>query len=118
MPSTVTSHFTYNAAIKALRITFVSGIVYEYENVPEFVYTNMKETGAKCFFSIKGLKTNTGLRKLLFDNSTIGKQTKSATRRFRYISAYFNLNVKPPPRPNWYMVEYVETPAPAPPVPK
>ena len=50
MPSTVISSFRYERASKILCITFVSGAVYEYKEVPEEVYLAMKESKSKGIF--------------------------------------------------------------------
>jgi len=47
MPSTVIAAFNYYADTQTLRIRFVSGIVYDYKNVPEKVYTAMKASFSK-----------------------------------------------------------------------
>ncbi|MEO6454986.1 MAG: KTSC domain-containing protein [Ginsengibacter sp.] len=47
MPSSVVSAISYNAATATLRITFVSGMIYDYKNVPEEVYTALKTSGSK-----------------------------------------------------------------------
>jgi hypothetical protein len=65
MPSTVISHFSYDATVKALRITTVSGLVYEYENVPESVYVNMKESRAKGIFFNKEIKDKYEWKKIM-----------------------------------------------------
>ena len=65
MPSTVISHFSYDATVKALRITTVSGLVYEYENVPESVYVNMKESRAKGIFFNKEIKDKYEWKKII-----------------------------------------------------
>ncbi len=53
MPSTVISAFHYDPATAAMRIIFVSGNVYEYKNVPEKIYKEMKASGSKgSYFNI------------------------------------------------------------------
>jgi hypothetical protein len=47
MPSTVIAAIDYNLSRSLLRITFVSGLVYEYKDVPEAVYVEMKASGSK-----------------------------------------------------------------------
>lgn len=57
MPSTVISSFSYDNATATLTVKFISGMVYEYKNVPEEVYLAMKTSGAKGIYlnqSIKG----------------------------------------------------------------
>ena len=47
MPSTVVLRFSFDAPSQTLRITFVSGMVYEYRNVPVEIYEAMKNSGSK-----------------------------------------------------------------------
>lgn len=47
MPSSVVSHISYNAQTATLRITYVSGTVYDYLDVPEDVYNEMKKAFSK-----------------------------------------------------------------------
>ena len=47
MPSTVISSISYDAPSSTLRITFVSGMIYDYKNVPKNVYQALKTSGAK-----------------------------------------------------------------------
>jgi len=50
MPSTVVAHSHYDASTSTLRITYVSGAVYDYKNVPQSVYEDMKASGSKGIF--------------------------------------------------------------------
>ena len=57
MPSSVVAAMKYDADASRLRIIFVSGKVYDYQNVPEYVYDAMKAAGSKGTFlntEIKG----------------------------------------------------------------
>ena len=47
MPSTVISNFFYNESSRTLKIVFVSGMIYEYKNVPVKIYEAMKMSGSK-----------------------------------------------------------------------
>jgi hypothetical protein len=47
MPSSVVSTFNYIPQSGTLRVVFVSGTVYDYKNVPEEVYKEMKSSGSK-----------------------------------------------------------------------
>lgn len=47
MPSTVIKSIQYDATAARLRVEFVSGMVYEYQDVPEAVYLGLKTSGAK-----------------------------------------------------------------------
>lgn len=57
MPSSVVAAMEYDANTAKLRIIFVSGKVYDYKNVPEDVYNQMKTSASKGTFlntEIKG----------------------------------------------------------------
>jgi hypothetical protein len=56
MPSTVISYFTYFPSSETLRIAFVSGIVYDYINVPVSIYRDMKEAYSKGTYFNKYIK--------------------------------------------------------------
>jgi hypothetical protein len=56
MPSTVINHFNYNTESAVLRVTFVSGIVYEYKAVPKKVYEKMKASASKGKFLNENIK--------------------------------------------------------------
>ncbi|MGZ8511702.1 MAG: KTSC domain-containing protein [Chitinophagaceae bacterium] len=47
MPSTVVSSIHFNATNSILRVIFVSGLIYDYKNVPEKVYKAMKTSSSK-----------------------------------------------------------------------
>lgn len=50
MPSSVVSAILYYPDTFTLRIVFVSGMVYDYERVPEKVYKKMKAATSKGAF--------------------------------------------------------------------
>lgn len=50
MPSSVVAAIQYDAKSSTLRITYVSGMIYDYENVPENLYEAMKKTFSKGAF--------------------------------------------------------------------
>jgi hypothetical protein len=50
MPSTVVAHSHYDEVTATLRITYVSGAVYDYKDVPKQVYDDMKSSGSKGIF--------------------------------------------------------------------
>ena len=56
MPSSVIRKYEYNAEAEVLTITFVSGIIYDYLEVPEQVYLQMKSTLAKGIFFNQHIK--------------------------------------------------------------
>ncbi len=47
MPSSVVSAISYDSQSQTLRVIFVSGTVYNYKEVPEQVYKEMKTSGSK-----------------------------------------------------------------------
>lgn len=58
MPSTVISKFYYNTVTCTLRIIFVTGMVYDYKNVPREVYEEIRASFSKgIYFNqyIKGI---------------------------------------------------------------
>lgn len=56
MPSTVIANIMYDAVTANLRITFVSGMIYEYKNVPQEVYNALKTSGAKGIYLNRNIK--------------------------------------------------------------
>ncbi len=50
MPSTVISKFEYDVALERLRVTFISGLIYDYLKVPVSVYEEMKSSFSKGIF--------------------------------------------------------------------
>ncbi len=42
MPSTVVKSIEFNVETSTLRITFISGMIYNYKDVPEDVYIALK----------------------------------------------------------------------------
>ncbi|MDB5198641.1 MAG: ATPase protein [Chitinophagaceae bacterium] len=56
MPSSVISTMSYDAATATLRITFVSGMIYDYKNVPEEIYHALKTSGAKGIYLNQHIK--------------------------------------------------------------
>jgi hypothetical protein len=57
MPSSVVADMEYNEAARTLRITYVSGMVYDYLKVPLSVYKEMKAASSKgtyLNYQIKG----------------------------------------------------------------
>lgn len=57
MPSSVVRYFHYNPDTQILRVTFVSGMIYDYLEVPATVYEEMKASSSKGIFlntEIKG----------------------------------------------------------------
>jgi hypothetical protein len=56
MPSSVILHTRYNIKTATLKITFVSGLVYEYKNVPEEKYNAMMTSGSKGIYFNQHIK--------------------------------------------------------------
>ncbi len=50
MPSSVVAHIDYNRDSLILTITFISGLVYAYKQVPEDVYKEMKSAPSKGIY--------------------------------------------------------------------
>jgi hypothetical protein len=64
MPSSVVSKMLYNEETETLRIVYVSGMVYDYKNVPLEVYQAMKTSGSKGTFLNKHIKGNFEFEKI------------------------------------------------------
>lgn len=64
MPSSVVAHMMYNADTRKLRIIFVSGMVYDYKDVPEAVYLAMKSAGSKGIYLNKHIKGHYNFKKV------------------------------------------------------
>jgi hypothetical protein len=47
MPSSVVAAIKYDPRSATLRVVFVSGMVYDYKEVPEKIYTDMKTASSK-----------------------------------------------------------------------
>ena len=58
MPSSVVAAIRYDASSSTLRVVYVSGTVYDYKNVPEKVYNEMKKASSKGEFLNKEIKPN------------------------------------------------------------
>jgi KTSC domain-containing protein len=56
MPSTVISQYSYDPAKQVLRVVFVSGLIYNYKNVPQEVYNEMKMSISKGTYLNKHIK--------------------------------------------------------------
>ncbi|HEY8955686.1 KTSC domain-containing protein [Chitinophaga sp.] len=64
MPSSVVAHMIYDADKRTLRIIFVSGMVYDYKDVPETVYLAMKSSGSKGIYLNKYIKGHYDFEKI------------------------------------------------------
>jgi len=58
MPSSVVAAMTYDPGSSTLRVRFVSGMVYDYKNVPEKVFKQMKNAASKGTFLNQYIKGN------------------------------------------------------------
>jgi hypothetical protein len=58
MPSSVVAAMTYDPHSSTLRVRFVSGMVYDYKNVPEEVFKAMKNATSKGTFLNQYIKGN------------------------------------------------------------
>jgi hypothetical protein len=64
MPSTVVSYIHYFPATQILRVSYVSGAVYDYKNVPEEIYKAMKNAFSKGTYLNKYVKGNYSFEKV------------------------------------------------------
>lgn len=64
MPSSVISTISYDKAQAILKIIFVSGMIYNYENVPEEIYDGLLSSGSKGIFFNQYIKGNYKFKKL------------------------------------------------------
>ena len=58
MPSSVVSSIQYDAGKATLTISFVSGRIYEYQNVPEDIFVAMKTSFSKGIYFNRHIKGN------------------------------------------------------------
>ena len=56
MPSSVIASMYYDTASSTLRVIFVSGMIYDYKNVPESVFKTMKTATSKGTFLNQQIK--------------------------------------------------------------
>jgi hypothetical protein len=64
MPSTVIAHIEYIRDTTTLRVRFISGMVYEYLNVPEETFNAMKQSMSKGDFLNRVIKKNFAYKKI------------------------------------------------------
>jgi len=64
MPSSVISEIYYENEKKLLRIFYVSGAIYDYENVPREVYTALKTSKTKGVYLNQHIKKIYSFRKI------------------------------------------------------
>lgn len=56
MPSTVVEHIDYDAAMLQLKITFLSGAIYVYYDVPQIVFDRFEKYKSKGTFLNRVIK--------------------------------------------------------------
>ena len=56
MPSTVVRSYHYDPVGHTLRVIFVSGMIYDYLNVPLYIYEQMKGASSKGVFLNNDIK--------------------------------------------------------------
>lgn len=56
MPSSVIHHFVYDETNRTLRVFFLSGIAYDYMNVPKDMYDKLKTAFSKGKFLNEEIK--------------------------------------------------------------
>jgi hypothetical protein len=64
MPSSVILRMHYYPDKHTLRVVFVSGMVYDYKDVPESVYKQMKAAASKGEFLNREIKTKYAFEKI------------------------------------------------------
>ena len=64
MPSTVVADFFYDAKASSLKIIFDSGKIYDYKNVPEKIYNDMKSSFSKGIYFNRYIKDKFDFEKI------------------------------------------------------
>lgn len=64
MPSTAISTYVYDPERSTLRVKFVSGLVYDYLDVPVEVYQSMRQSYSKGSFLNRYVKGQYAFRKI------------------------------------------------------
>jgi len=64
MPSSVVATIRYDAITSTLRVVYVSGSVYDYKQVPEKIYKDMRTASSKGEFLNKHIKPNYEFEKI------------------------------------------------------
>ena len=65
MPSTVIANIYYNPISYTFRITFISGTVYEYLDVPPAIYVAMKASASKGTYLNTHIKGHFNFKKIM-----------------------------------------------------
>jgi len=64
MPSSVVAAMKYDAKASKLRVIYTSGNIYDYKEVPEKVYAEMRKASSKGEFLNKQIKPNYEFEKI------------------------------------------------------
>jgi len=64
MPSSVVAAIRYDTVTSTLRVIYVSGSVYDYKQVPEKIYNEMRTASSKGEFLNKHIKPNYEFEKI------------------------------------------------------
>ena len=64
MPSSVVAAMKYDTKSSKLRVIYTSGNIYDYKEVPEEVYNEMKKASSKGEFLNKQIKPNYEFEKI------------------------------------------------------
>jgi KTSC domain len=64
MPSSVIHHFHYDPRSRRLRVSFVSGMVYEYKAVPQNIYEELLKVSSKGKFLNEQIKGKFAFEKI------------------------------------------------------
>jgi len=64
MPSSVVSAMRYDPVSATLRIIYVSGMIYDYKNVPATIYAAMKTASSKGRYLNKYIKGHYPFKKI------------------------------------------------------
>lgn len=68
MPSNVVASANYDVETSTLRITFVSGLIYDYKQVPKEIYEAMMKSGSKGVYLNNNIKGKYDFQKILSSN--------------------------------------------------
>ena len=79
MPSSVISSFTYEPERRRLIVTFVTGRVYEYADVPAGVAANFRASFSKGVFFTEPIRENFACREITPDRAR-GRSPSRADR--------------------------------------
>ena len=84
MPSTVIRDFSYNVATRQLVVTFVTGRIYAYANVPPDVHNAFRASGSKGRFFNQEIRDRYDCREITPKETAplrMGPSHKTASRR-------------------------------------